>query len=170
MRELVAEGKMDFLLGQVSGLKGEDGQLSALTLRKEDGDIIDWECDDLLPFFGLTMKLGPIADWGLNLHENLGADRHGEIRDQRSRHFCDRRHHHLSRQAQADPVRISRGRARRAEGAPLHISRQEAGVPVHDLVDQPTKEAGGGVTGQPPVRLELWVLSATTKGELRDTS
>ena len=71
MRELVAEGKMDFLLGQVSGLKGEDGQLSALTLRKEDGETIDWQCDDLLPFFGLTMKLGPIADWGLNLHENL---------------------------------------------------------------------------------------------------
>ena len=25
----------------------------------------------LLPFFGLTMKLGPVANWGLNLHENL---------------------------------------------------------------------------------------------------
>jgi thioredoxin reductase (NADPH) len=25
----------------------------------------------MLPFFGLTMKLGPIADWGLNLNENL---------------------------------------------------------------------------------------------------
>src|SRR5450631_2569229 len=58
MHELVAEGKMDFLLGQVSGLKGEDGQLSGLTLRKENGEFIDWECDDLLPFFGLTMKLG----------------------------------------------------------------------------------------------------------------
>src|SRR5580693_2099404 len=71
MRELVAEGKMDFLLGQVTGLKGDDARLSALTLRKEDGEIIDWECDDLLPFFGLSMKLGPIADWGLDLHENL---------------------------------------------------------------------------------------------------
>jgi thioredoxin reductase (NADPH) len=71
MRELVAEGKMDFLLGQVAGLKGEGGRLSALTLRKENGEIADWECDDLLPFFGLTMKLGPIADWGLDLHENL---------------------------------------------------------------------------------------------------
>ena len=25
----------------------------------------------MLPFFGLTMKLGPVAEWGLNLHENL---------------------------------------------------------------------------------------------------
>jgi thioredoxin reductase (NADPH) len=71
MRALVAEGKMDFVLGQVSGLKGEDRQLSAVTIRKEDGEIVDWACDDLLPFFGLTMKLGPVANWGLNLHENL---------------------------------------------------------------------------------------------------
>ena len=28
-------------------------------------------CEVLLPFFGLTMKLGPVADWGLNLNENL---------------------------------------------------------------------------------------------------
>ena len=28
-------------------------------------------CDVMLPFFGLTMKLGPIAQWGLNLNENL---------------------------------------------------------------------------------------------------
>jgi thioredoxin reductase (NADPH) len=27
----------------------------------------------MLPFFGLTMKLGPVANWGLNLHENLIA-------------------------------------------------------------------------------------------------
>jgi thioredoxin reductase (NADPH) len=29
------------------------------------------KADRLMPFFGLTMKLGPLADWGLNLHENL---------------------------------------------------------------------------------------------------
>jgi thioredoxin reductase (NADPH) len=71
MRELVAAGDMDFVLGQVSGLKGSDAQLSALVVRKEDGETVDVPCDDMLPFFGLTMKLGPIADWGLNLHENL---------------------------------------------------------------------------------------------------
>jgi hypothetical protein len=32
---------------------------------------VEVACTRLLPFFGLTMKLGPIADWGLNLHENL---------------------------------------------------------------------------------------------------
>ena len=62
---------MDFVLGQVTAVKGEDGQLSALTMRRENGEIFDLPCDDMLPFFGLTMKLGPIADWGINLHENL---------------------------------------------------------------------------------------------------
>jgi thioredoxin reductase (NADPH) len=71
MRELVAAGEMDFILGQVSGLKGEDGRLSAAVIRKETGETVEAATDDLLPFFGLTMKLGPIAEWGLNLHENL---------------------------------------------------------------------------------------------------
>ena len=71
MRALVGAGKMDFVLGQVTTLKGADGQLSALTVRREDGEVYDLACDDMLPFFGLTMKLGPIAHWGLNLRENL---------------------------------------------------------------------------------------------------
>ena len=71
MRALVASEQMDFVLGQVTSVKGEAGQLSALVVRKESGDVVDLPCDDMMPFFGLTMKLGPIAEWGLNLHENL---------------------------------------------------------------------------------------------------
>ena len=71
MRELVREKKMDFVLGQVTGLKGEGGMLSHAIVRGEDGSTFDLACDAMLPFFGLTMKLGPIAQWGLNLHENL---------------------------------------------------------------------------------------------------
>ncbi|MGA2794110.1 MAG: NAD(P)/FAD-dependent oxidoreductase [Roseiarcus sp.] len=71
MRALVADKKMDFVLGQVTGLKGEDGQLAAASVRCEDSSALDIACDAMLPFFGLTMKLGPIANWGLNLHENL---------------------------------------------------------------------------------------------------
>ena len=43
-----------------------------MTLKTEEGEI-DIPCDVLLPFYGLTMKLGPLADWGLNLDENLVA-------------------------------------------------------------------------------------------------
>ncbi|HEY1940793.1 MAG TPA: NAD(P)/FAD-dependent oxidoreductase [Roseiarcus sp.] len=71
MRALVAEKKMDLAIAQLVGLKGADGQLSAVTVRGADQTTFDLECDDLLAFYGLTMKLGPIAHWGLNLHENL---------------------------------------------------------------------------------------------------
>ena len=73
MRELVASGKMALNIGQVTGLKGDGGVLSAATLKGADGSIIDVACNALLPFFGLTMKLGPVANWGLNLNENLVA-------------------------------------------------------------------------------------------------
>ena len=71
MRELVAAGKMNFRLGQVTGLKGEAGVLAAATVKGNDGQSFDIPANAMLPFFGLTMKLGPVAQWGLNLHENL---------------------------------------------------------------------------------------------------
>lgn len=71
MRELVAAGKMQFKLGQVTGLKGSDGALEAAVVKGNDGTAYEIGCNSLLPFFGLTMKLGPVAEWGLNLHENL---------------------------------------------------------------------------------------------------
>jgi thioredoxin reductase (NADPH) len=71
MRDLVASGHMDLALGQVVDLRGQDGQLSAIVVQGDDGTQKDIACDVMMPFFGLTMKLGPIADWGLNLHEQL---------------------------------------------------------------------------------------------------
>ncbi len=71
MRALVAEGKMDFSLGQIIALKGDNSVLSTAVLKGEDGSMRDLPCNVLMPFFGLTMKLGPIAQWGLGLHENL---------------------------------------------------------------------------------------------------
>ena len=97
----------------------------------------------MLPFFGLTMKLGPVANWGLKLERGPDPGRHRDVRDQRARHLRHRRHQHLSGQAQADPVRLPRGRADVAEGAPLRLSGQEADVPVHDVVVEPAEEARG---------------------------
>ena len=63
--------QLDFQIGQVTGLKGERRRSSQSAIVKgPDGDV-EVPCTRMLPFFGLTMKLGPIADWGLNLHENL---------------------------------------------------------------------------------------------------
>ncbi len=75
MRALVAEGRMSFVLGQVTKLEGEGSDLRAMTVRGPVNGGPDQEfqlpAERLLPFFGLTMKLGPVANWGLNLHENL---------------------------------------------------------------------------------------------------
>jgi thioredoxin reductase (NADPH) len=73
MHDMADAGKMRFLIGQVTALNGTDSHLSSVTVRGEGGNTTDVACDRLLPFFGLTMKLGPVADWGLNLHENLIA-------------------------------------------------------------------------------------------------
>ena len=71
MRALLADGKIDLKLGQVTGLEGEGGVLRAANAKPDKGDPYRIECDALLPFFGLTMKLGPVANWGLNLDEEV---------------------------------------------------------------------------------------------------
>ncbi len=71
MRELVEQRKINFHVASVKALHGEGGKLSGVTLSGHDKSEWHLEADALLPFFGLTMKLGPIADFGINLHENL---------------------------------------------------------------------------------------------------
>src|SRR4051812_25089398 len=71
MRALVASGKMDLKIGQVTGLEGEGGLLSGAIVKGSDNAVSKIECDTLLPFFGLTMKLGPVANWGIKLENNL---------------------------------------------------------------------------------------------------
>jgi thioredoxin reductase (NADPH) len=70
MRALVAEGKAKLHIAQLSGLKGGNGALNAVTVKDDRGER-DIACDTLLPFYGLTMKLGPLANWGLNLERNV---------------------------------------------------------------------------------------------------
>ncbi len=72
MRELVAAGDMDLVIAQATALKGETGHfLESVLIEDADGKESHLQADAFLPFFGLTMKLGPVAEFGLNLHENL---------------------------------------------------------------------------------------------------
>jgi thioredoxin reductase (NADPH) len=71
MMALVSEGKIDFVLGQVTTLHGADGKLDCAVVKRNDGSNFNIACDALLPFFGLTMKLGPVANWGLKLAGDL---------------------------------------------------------------------------------------------------
>ena len=72
MRQLVAEGKINLVIGQIGSLEGADGQLSAVNIKTADGEV-KLPATRLMPFFGLTMKLGPVAVWGLELNDNLLA-------------------------------------------------------------------------------------------------
>ena len=71
MMALVGEGKIDFVVGQVTALEGTDGQISKAIVKTNDGSDFHIACDAILPFFGLTMKLGPVANWGIGLKNNL---------------------------------------------------------------------------------------------------
>jgi thioredoxin reductase (NADPH) len=70
MRALVAAGRMKLIIGQVKALHGSSGRLESATVQAKEGEQ-KVACNAMLPFFGLTMKLGPVANWGLQLQDQL---------------------------------------------------------------------------------------------------
>ena len=69
MRELVAAGRMRQYEALPHSLVIEDGVLRGVNIRAADGSVTALDADQLLVFFGLHPKLGPIADWGLELEK-----------------------------------------------------------------------------------------------------
>ncbi|MDG1708176.1 MAG: NAD(P)/FAD-dependent oxidoreductase [Emcibacteraceae bacterium] len=69
VKELVADGTVDFVIGNVKKLNGEDGVLKTISIDPVDGEMMNVPCDYLMPFMGLKISLGPIAHWGLNLNK-----------------------------------------------------------------------------------------------------
>lgn len=71
LHHLAAENRLDILTPfQLAALEGENGQLQAVHLKSLEGTIKRVEAQCLLPFFGLSMNLGPIAEWGLHLDKH----------------------------------------------------------------------------------------------------
>ena len=67
VKKLEKSGKIRILTPyQLNTIEG-DTNIKSVSLKKEDGKIEKLEIDYVLGFFGLIMKLGPIANWGLNL-------------------------------------------------------------------------------------------------------
>ena len=70
MKQLVSEGKVTlYTKNQIADANGDDDHLSSVSIKSTDGEITPINCDEALIFYGLKMELGPINDWGLNLHE-----------------------------------------------------------------------------------------------------
>jgi thioredoxin reductase (NADPH) len=67
MRALCESHQMQFIAGQLTGCEAANGQLTSLKVAGPDGITRLVPLDVLLVFFGLSPKLGPIADWGLAL-------------------------------------------------------------------------------------------------------
>lgn len=68
--DLAESGKLNLhLTSNITGLHG-NGHLEKVTITSKEGETTDVEADYYIPLFGLSPKLGPIADWGLNLEKN----------------------------------------------------------------------------------------------------
>jgi thioredoxin reductase (NADPH) len=67
MRELCEQFEMQFIVGQVTGYEEKDGKLSGAKVTGADGVTRVVPMDMMLVFFGLSPKLGPIAEWGLEI-------------------------------------------------------------------------------------------------------
>lgn len=71
MMKLVESGKVELVIPyQLDGLTGENGQIDSVIVKTLDGEQRSLEADILLPFFGLSMDLGPITDWNLNIEKS----------------------------------------------------------------------------------------------------
>jgi thioredoxin reductase (NADPH) len=67
MKELCDAYEMQFIVGQVTGFDEKDGKLTGAKVTGADGITRVVPLDMLLVFFGLSPKLGPIAEWGLDI-------------------------------------------------------------------------------------------------------
>jgi len=68
MRELAAQDRMRLLIGQITGFEQSAGRLTALQVTGvDDAAVSRVPLDALLVFFGLSPRLGPVAEWGLEL-------------------------------------------------------------------------------------------------------
>ncbi len=69
MRKLVADGKIDVIeSAKATAIDGENGVLTSITLQNKDKEQFNVPADHVLVFFGLAPKLGPIAEWGLDIN------------------------------------------------------------------------------------------------------
>jgi thioredoxin reductase (NADPH) len=67
MRDLCERHEMQFIVGQATGFEDKTGRLSGLKVTGPDGVTRVVPAEVLLVFFGLSPKLGPIAEWGLDI-------------------------------------------------------------------------------------------------------
>ncbi|MBT8080929.1 MAG: NAD(P)/FAD-dependent oxidoreductase [Gammaproteobacteria bacterium] len=69
MRGLESQGKVTTIeSAKAKAITGKDGMVESITIQPKEGDAVEVPADDVLVFFGLAPKLGPIAEWGLDIN------------------------------------------------------------------------------------------------------
>ena len=63
----IASGRLKFVVGQPIAHRSEQGHLQALTIAPPEGEPFELPCQVLIQCLGLSPKLGPIAQWGLEM-------------------------------------------------------------------------------------------------------
>lgn len=70
VQELKNQGKINLITpAEVVTLKG-NGHIEAISVKKEGEEAFDLQTDYFIPLFGLTPKLGPLTEWGLEIEKN----------------------------------------------------------------------------------------------------
>ena len=67
MRSLIAAGQLQLRIGQIAGFDEQQGKLTALQITDVDGKTAPLPVDTVLVLQGLSPKLGPVAEWGLDI-------------------------------------------------------------------------------------------------------
>ena len=106
MRALVASGKMDLKIGQVTELQGADGKLTGAVIKSNDNALTPM----IMRYHPAVLRpddeAWPGRELGRGAAEQSGAGGHRGVRNQHPRRLRDRRHQHLSRQAEAHSLRL----------------------------------------------------------------
>ena len=138
-----ARGEIELVIPyQLHALYGADGTLASVEVAHLDGTTRQLEADRLLPFFGLSMDLGPIAHWGLALER-----RHIQVNPATCETSVpgvvrDRRRGDLSGQVETHPAGLQRSR----DGSPRDAS---AGAPGRGAAFRVFDQQGRTRLGQP---------------------
>ncbi|WBX76841.1 NAD(P)/FAD-dependent oxidoreductase [Tenacibaculum ovolyticum] len=70
VQELKDAGKINLITpAEVKGIVG-DNKVEGVLIEQKDKEAFTLKCDHLIPLFGLSPKLGPIGNWGLEIEKN----------------------------------------------------------------------------------------------------
>ncbi len=144
LRELVAAGRVRFVEGLAHSLHSEAGQLKGVHVKDARRHLHLLDAEHLLVFFGLAPKLGPIAEWGLELDKRAIKVDTEKFQTNIPGVFAIGDINTYPGQEEADPVGLPRGGAGGICDPAPSLSGQEAVPAVHDHQPGDAKAPGSG--------------------------